>query len=126
MGGDASRLCRSRRLRRRNGRGGALRGGVEAPRYNALVEVGFASGEIPKIPLNLALLKRCSIVGVDWGGEARANLGINGQLLEPLLRALDDGRLQPAPVISRPMASVATALTDQLAGRLVGKLVLTN
>ena len=33
--------------------------------------VGFAAGEIPKIPLNLALLKRSAIVGVDWGGNAR-------------------------------------------------------
>ena len=34
--------------------------------------VGFAGGEIPKIPLNLPLLKRSSIIGVDWGGHVRA------------------------------------------------------
>ena len=43
--------------------------------------VGFAAGEIPKIPLNLALLKRSAIVGVDWGGEMRANPAINQTLM---------------------------------------------
>lgn len=88
--------------------------------------VGFASGEIPKFPANLVLLKRCSVLGVDWGGEMRANPAINDELLEQLMRALTDGRLTPAAVVTRPMADIHEALNDQLAGRIVGKLVLSN
>lgn len=88
--------------------------------------VGFASGEIPSFPANLVLLKRCSVLGVDWGGEARANPEINTQLLRSLLELIGDGRLTPARVVSRSMAEVREALAAQLAGKIVGKLVLTN
>ena len=88
--------------------------------------VGFAAGEIPKIPLNLALLKRSAIVGVDWGGEMRANPAINQTLMTTLMQWVSDGTLKPAPVQSRPMSDYQQALIDQLAGGIVGKLVLTN
>lgn len=88
--------------------------------------VGFAAGEIPKIPLNLALLKRSSIVGVDWGGEMRANPAINHALMTTLMQWIADGKLHPAPVQSRPMRDYQQGLIDQLGGRIVGKLVLTN
>ena len=88
--------------------------------------VGFAAGEIPRIPLNLALLKRSAIVGVDWGGEMRANPAINQTLMTTLMQWVRDGTLKPAPVQSRPMSDYQQSLTDQLAGRVVGKLVLTN
>ncbi|MCR9277203.1 MAG: NADPH:quinone oxidoreductase family protein [Pseudomonadaceae bacterium] len=88
--------------------------------------IGFASGEIPKFPANLVLLKRCSVLGVDWGGEARANPSINEELLRSLLELVGDGRLTPAGVVTRPMEEVCDALDAQLAGKIVGKLVLTN
>lgn len=88
--------------------------------------VGFASGEIPAFPANLMLLKRCSVLGVDWGGEARANPEINTELLRSLLELIGDGRLTPAAVVARPMHEVRAALDAQLAGSIVGKLVLTN
>ena len=88
--------------------------------------VGFAAGEIPKIPLNLTLLKRSAIVGVDWGGEMRANPAINQNLMTTLMQWITDGKLKPAPVQSRPMSDYQHGLIDQLAGRIVGKLVLTN
>lgn len=88
--------------------------------------VGFAAGEIPKIPLNLALLKRSAIVGVDWGGEMRANPAINHALMTTLMQWIGDGKLHPAPVQSRPMGDYQQGLIDQLGGRIVGKLVLTN
>jgi NADPH2:quinone reductase len=107
-------------------------GGVAEPAFRSLspggrfLVVGFASGEIPSIALNLALLKRASIVGVDWGGESRAHPEITAQLLATLADWIDTGRLIPAPVHCRPMADYALALEDQLAGRIVGKLVLEN
>ncbi len=88
--------------------------------------VGFAAGEIPKLPLNLPLLKRASLVGVDWGGEARANPGINQELLTTLMDWIDRGKLVPATVVTRPMSEAASALSEQLSGSLVGKLVLVN
>lgn len=86
--------------------------------------VGFAAGEIPAIPLNLALLKRSSIVGVDWGGEARANPGINETLLRTLFDWLSAGKLKPAETVQRPISEIREALNEQLAGEVVGKLVL--
>ncbi len=107
-------------------------GTVAEPAFRSLspggrfLVVGFASGTIPKIALNLALLKRSAIVGVDWGGEARANPSINRELTATLMQWVDEGRLTPAPVQQRPMSEVREALTAQLAGGLIGKLVLTN
>lgn len=86
--------------------------------------VGFASGEIPKFPANLALLKRCSIVGVDWGGEIRANPQVNASLARRLRELMADGLLEPAAVSTRPASEFVAAFTDQLAGRITGKLVL--
>ena len=88
--------------------------------------VGFAAGTIPSIPLNLALLKRSSIVGVDWGGESRARPEINHALITTILSWIESGVLQPAEVVARPIREVREALEDQLAGRIVGKLVLLN
>ncbi len=88
--------------------------------------VGFAAGNIPKIPLNLPLLKRSAIVGVDWGGEMRANPTVNDELMSTLMQWIEEGKMMPAPVQSRPMDDYQQALTDQLAGSILGKLVLTN
>jgi len=89
-----------------------------------LLVVGFASGTIPSIPLNLALLKRCSIVGVDWGGDSRANPELNQPLMDTLLDWFSEGRLKPANVVERKLSECREALTDQLNGKIIGKLVL--
>jgi NADPH2:quinone reductase len=107
-------------------------GSVSEPAFRSLAPggrhlvVGFASATIPKIALNLALLKRASIVGVDWGGESRANPQINVELMATLFELLEQGRLHCAPVTERPMANIVAALTEQLAGQAVGKIVLVN
>jgi len=101
----------------------ALRSLAPGGRY---LVVGFASGTIPKIALNLPLLKRCSIVGVDWGGEARANPRINDDLMRTLLDWFADGRLNVAPLTERNFTDFAQAFEDQLGGRVIGKLVLTR
>lgn len=88
--------------------------------------VGFASGTIAKISLNLPLLKRCAIVGVDWGGDARQNPHINGPLAATLVDWIASGRLAPAPITERPAAEFVQAFEDQLAGRVLGKLVLVR
>lgn len=88
--------------------------------------VGFAAGDIPKVGLNIPLLKRCSIVGADWGGEVRANPAVAMEQFGTLLEWIGVGKLKPAPVITRPMADLPQALRDQLDRKLVGKLVMVN
>ena len=88
--------------------------------------VGFAAGTIPAIPLNLALLKRSSIVGVDWGGEARAHPDINSELIGTILHWIEAGTLRPADIVEQPITAVRSALDAQLAGEIVGKLVLVS
>ena len=88
--------------------------------------VGFASGDIPKVGLNIALLKRCSIVGADWGGEIRANPALAAEQFATLLGWIGDGSLKPAPVLTRPMAELPQALRDRRDRKLVGKLGMVN
>lgn len=86
--------------------------------------VGFASGTIPSIPLNLALLKQSSIVGVDWGGAMRSDPSLTPTLQKTLLDWIDSGRLKPAKVSTRPLSQIREALSDQISGKVIGKLVL--
>jgi len=88
--------------------------------------VGFAAGDIPKVGLNIPLLKRCSIVGADWGGEIRANPALAAEQFGTLLTWIGEGKLTPAPVTTRPMTELPQALRDQLDRKLVGKLVMVN
>src|SRR5262245_9140434 len=57
--------------------------------------VGFAAGEIPKIPLNLALLKGCSIVGVFWGSFMRKETAASVRNQAQLMNWLAAGKLKP-------------------------------
>jgi NADPH2:quinone reductase len=86
--------------------------------------VGFANGEIPKLPLNLALLKRASLVGVDWGGEIRANPKVNGPLLKKLTEWVVEGKIHPEPAASFPLAEAGDVLQRLLERRMVGKPVI--
>ena len=86
--------------------------------------VGFASGTIPSIPLNLALLKQSSIVGVDWGGAMRSDPSLTPTLQKTLLDWIESGRLTPAGVSTRPLSEIREALSDQISGKVIGKLVL--
>src|SRR5437762_10108380 len=60
-----------------------------------LLVVGFAAGEIPKIPLNLTLLKGCSIVGVFWGEFSRREPDRFADSMARLGRWYSEGRLKP-------------------------------
>ena len=88
--------------------------------------IGFASGTIAKLPMNLALLKRSTLVGVDWGGEATANPAIVSELSGRLIDWIEKGELQVAAVTERPASDFVQAYEDLLAGRIHGKLVLTR
>ena len=89
-----------------------------------LLVVGFANGEIARIPLNLALLKRSSIVGVDWGGFRSADVGAAGRILERLAGDVAAGRLKPPVTSVHPLADAPKVMQSLLDRTSVGKPVI--
>ena len=87
--------------------------------------VGFAAGDIPKIPLNLLLLKGSALVGVFWGEFVRREPKLNALNLTQLFAWLHERKIHP--LISRrfPLSQAPTALDALLAREAVGKLVVT-
>ncbi|MFN4354805.1 NADPH:quinone oxidoreductase family protein [Parvibaculum sp.] len=86
--------------------------------------VGFAAGDIPRIPLNLPLLKRASIVGVDWGGHIRANPASNIPLMQKLTEWVTAGKIHPEPAASFPLAEAPAVLQRLLDRESIGKPVI--
>jgi NADPH2:quinone reductase len=90
-----------------------------------LLVVGFAAGDIPKIPLNLTLLKGCSIVGVYWGEFSRREPQRFAESMRQLARWFADGRLRPHVSATFPLDRAADALTLMAERKVKGKVVLT-
>ncbi|MBL8379369.1 MAG: NADPH:quinone oxidoreductase family protein [Burkholderiales bacterium] len=86
--------------------------------------VGFANGEIPKIPLNLTLLKGCAIVGVFWGDFARREPKPNYEMMKELFTWLGEGRIKPHISARYPLAKTAAALNAMAARQVTGKVVI--
>ena len=87
--------------------------------------VGFAAGEIPKLPLNLALLKGAAIVGVFWGDFARREPQRFAASVGQLTKWFAEGRLKPHVSQTLPLEKAADALKLMAARQVKGKLVLT-
>ena len=90
-----------------------------------LLVVGFAAGEIPRIPLNLTLLKGCSIVGVFWGDVARREPDRFAESMRQLGRWFEEGRLHPHVSATFPLDRATDALALMAARQVKGKVVLT-
>jgi NADPH2:quinone reductase len=89
-----------------------------------LLVVGFAAGEIPKIPLNLTLLKGCDIRGVFWGAWTRRDNAAHRANMRDLIAWCVEGKLSAHVHAAYPLAETARALRA-LAGReAMGKVVL--
>lgn len=99
----------------------ALRGMAWEGRY---LVVGFAAGDIPRIPLNLPLLKGCSIVGVFWGAFAEHDSLRNQQNFQELITWLSEGKLNPYISATYPLEQAAQALNDMMNRKVEGKVVL--
>jgi len=90
-----------------------------------LLVVGFAAGDIPRIPLNLTLLKGCSIVGVYWGEFSRREPQRFAESMRLLARWFADGKLKPHVSSFFPLDRAADALTLMAERKVKGKVVLT-
>ncbi len=88
--------------------------------------VGFAQGGIPALPLNLALLKGASIVGVFWGEFARREPKANAAALAELARWYAEGKVKPVIDRLMPMRELPAAFARMGSRQVRGKLVMTN
>ncbi len=86
--------------------------------------VGFPAG-IPKLPLNLTLLKSCQIVGVFWGAFTMRDPQRNAGHIEELFQWYGEGKIKPRVTATYPLADAAKALTLMLERKVLGKVVLT-
>ena len=88
--------------------------------------VGFASGPIPSLPLNLALLKGASIVGVFWGDFARREPRANAAMMAQLGQWYAEGKVKPVIDRTMPMAQLKAAYAHMGSRGVMGKLVMVN
>ena len=88
--------------------------------------VGFASGPIPAIPLNLALLKGASLVGVFWGDYARREPKAAAAMMLELMIWSGQGKIKPVIDATMPMTELKAAFARMAARDVRGKLVLVN
>ena len=89
-----------------------------------LLVVGFAAGEIPRLPLNLALLKGASVVGVFWGDFARREPKQFANSVRQLGSWFHEGRLRPHVSRTFPLEQAGEALKLLAARQVKGKIVL--
>lgn len=90
-----------------------------------LLVIGFASGRIPQLPVNLALLKGCQIVGVFWGAFTVREPATNAQNLAELAAWHAEGKIAAHVDVTYPLEKAADALAAMIARKAKGKIVLT-
>lgn len=86
--------------------------------------VGFAAGEIPKLPWNLMLLKGASVVGVFWGEFAKREPKANMAAMRQMLGWMAEGKLRPLVSKRYALAETAQALNDMAERKVTGKVVI--
>src|SRR5574343_206355 len=101
----------------------AFRGIAWRGRY---LVVGFAAGPIPALPLNLALLKGASIVGVFWGDYARREPASNARMMAELAGWYAQGKIKPVIDSTLPMADLKAAYAHMGSRGVKGKVVMVN
>jgi NADPH2:quinone reductase len=88
--------------------------------------VGFAAGPIPSLPLNLALLKGASIVGVFWGDFSKREPKANAAMMTELAHWYGQGKIKPVIDRTMPMAELKAAFAHMGSRGVKGKLVMVN
>jgi NADPH:quinone reductase-like Zn-dependent oxidoreductase len=99
----------------------ALRSVAWAGRY---LVVGFPAG-IPKLPLNLTLLKSCDVCGVFWGAFAARDPKANAAHIQTLFRLWQEGKIAPRVSRTWPLQEGGDAIAHMAARQAIGKLVVT-
>jgi len=100
----------------------AIRGMAWNGRY---LVIGFASGPIPKIALNLTLLKGCSLVGVFWGRFSMEEPQVNLKNIEALWELFASGKISPVVTDVFPLEQYEAAFNCMMERRARGKVILT-
>ncbi|MGF1467853.1 MAG: NADPH:quinone oxidoreductase family protein [Sandaracinaceae bacterium] len=99
----------------------ALRATAWEGRY---LVIGFAAGDIPRIPLNLVLLKGCAVVGVFWGQFTERDKPRTREQLTRLGRWVAEGKLRPLVSATYPLVEGRRAILDLAERRATGKVVI--
>ena len=105
-------------------------GGYAEPALRAIawegryLVVGFPAG-IPRLPLNLTLLKSCDVCGVFWGAFAARDPKANADHIRTLFRLWREGRIAPKVSATWPLERGGEAIAHMAARKAVGKLVVT-
>ncbi|TBV08555.1 NADPH:quinone oxidoreductase family protein [Phytopseudomonas dryadis] len=89
-----------------------------------LLVIGFASGRIPELPVNLALLKGAAVLGVFWGAFAQRQPADNAANFQQLLQWFAEGKVKPLVSQTYPLERAAEAITALGQRKAVGKLVI--
>jgi NADPH2:quinone reductase len=106
--------------------GGYTEPALRATAWNGrYLVVGFASGVIPRIPLNLPLLRGCSLVGVYWGSFVQRDPGHHHRNLAELVGWWRSGRLKPHVSGTYPLEGAVEAMRHLAERRALGKLIVT-
>jgi NADPH2:quinone reductase len=92
--------------------------------YGRYLVVGFAAGQIPKLPLNLVLLKSCDVRGVFWGSWTEREPAAHRANMADLVRWCTEGKLSAHVHVAYPLADAAHALKELAGRKVMGKVVL--
>jgi len=107
--------------------GDLLEGSLRSAAWNGRVLViGFAGGDVPKVPANLVLLKNASLVGVFWGAWLHREREQNRKNLTTMFEWYEAGKLQPMISHTFPLARAKDALEVLIQRQVVGKCVITT
>jgi NADPH:quinone reductase len=87
--------------------------------------IGFAAGNIPKVPLNLTLLKGCQIVGVFWGAATARDPKHAQDSLKAIMKMISEGSLKPYVSTHIPLARAGEAIRLLMDRKAQGKVVVT-
>jgi NADPH2:quinone reductase len=90
-----------------------------------LLVIGFANGEIPKLPLNLLLLREGEAIGVFWGAWTQRDPAGHAANVARIMQWFTEGKLKPHVGGAYPLSQVKDALDDVMGRRAQGKIVLT-
>ncbi len=94
--------------------------------FGRYLVIGFASGEIPRLPANQVLLNNRTVLGVDWGAWTLRDPGGHHRLLADALTLASEGKLHPVAPSEYPLDQVADALSALLGRRVTGKVALVR